>query len=123
VAHDSVGQVIVVAKAEVSVREQSPRCFRPKPQSGRTVAEDLPEYASAGDRWLYAVAVVLLQHSEIPVAELIGDLLDRHTCVGHEARRGVSQQVRSPDSVKSGRLHDTAKLVAHGLGVRGASGG
>jgi hypothetical protein len=44
------------------------------------VAEDGP----AIDSWSDPVAIVPLQHPEVFVAELIGDLLDGHPGVGHE---------------------------------------
>jgi hypothetical protein len=60
----------------------------------------------AADGGFDAVAVVLLEHADVFVAELVGDVLDGESGVGHQAGGGVAQEVRCPSvSETSSTIH------------------
>ena len=73
---------------------------------------------ASSDGWTNAVPVVLLEHAEVAVAQLVGDLLDGHSRVGHETRSRVPEEVGGPPSVELGSGGDPVELVAHRLRVR-----
>jgi hypothetical protein len=73
---------------------------------------------SSVDGGTEAVAVVALEHAEVCMAELVGDLFDGHAGVGHEAGGGVSEQVGGPASVESCSGDNMLEFVAGRLRVR-----
>ena len=64
-------------------------------------AEESVDGVGAVDGGFDAVAVVLLEHAEVGVAELVGDLFDGDAGVGHEAGGGVAEQVGGPVALKA----------------------
>ena len=77
----------------------------------------------AADGGFDAVAVVLLEHAEVFVAELVGDVFDGQSGVGHQAGGRVPQQVRCPSPLDTRSGDDPVELVADRLWVGGPSGG
>ena len=63
---------------------------------------------------------MLLQHAEVFVAELVGDLLDGQPGVGHQAGSGVAQQVGGPATLDAGGVDEAIELVADGFAGRRA---
>jgi hypothetical protein len=64
------------------------------------------------------VAVVLLEHSQILVAELVGDLFDWHAGVGHERCGRMAELVRGP-VVETDLGGNGTELSSAGRGVGG----
>lgn len=61
------------------------------------------------------MAVVLLQHAEVVVAELVGDVFDGQSGVGHQAGGGVAERLRrglrlSDGNSDVGAQHDKVEI-------------
>ena len=84
--------------------------------------EVLVEDVGSVDGGFDAVSVVLLEHAEVFVAELVGDLFDGHAGVGHEAGGGVAEHVWCPVSVDACCGDDGAELGPDALWVGGFAG-
>ena len=74
----------------------------------------------AADGGFDAVAVVLLQHAEVFVAELVGHVFDGQPGVGHQAGGGMAQQVGDPATLDASGGDKAVEFVADGLWGRRA---